>query len=241
MEINSRLNQNFGKYVTGYHMFNKQPLKEVRWEEANSDIFKRSGISIYSESDGSHLSGMDLDTSFGKFSNKSSKYSRNKENFDISSYRLTKICNQNNFGTPEEIIEEINKRKNYDKYSILIRDETKDNSKILYDWLIIPSDHAIMNPSSYTWVPKLGRQSGRNRDIQVGWTTNHIEGSNMEITFSMSSQLWIHIKMTDELKKYKIASVEVNKNPEYNYFDIQEILCPSDDSTDSSEEKSNMT
>lgn len=225
MEImNTKLNTNFSKYVLGYHMFNKQPLKEARWEEANSDIFKRSGISVHSESDGSHSSGMDLNTSFGTFSNKSSKYSKNKEYFDISSYRLTTVCNQNNYGTPEEIIQEINKRKNYDKYSILIRDEKKNNPKIWYDWMILPSDYIIMNPSSYTWIPKIGK----NKDTQVGWITNDINGSNMEISFSMSSQLWIHIKMTDELKKFIVASVEVNQNPEYNYIDIQEILSSSD-------------
>jgi hypothetical protein len=47
---------------------------------------------------------MDINCSFGKISNKSAKYSNNKKNTDISSYRLTTICSEKNCGTYTEII-----------------------------------------------------------------------------------------------------------------------------------------
>jgi hypothetical protein len=36
--------------------------------------------------------------------------------------------------------------------------------------------------------------------MQIGWTTNEINGCKMSIYFNMSSQLWIHINITDEIK-----------------------------------------
>jgi hypothetical protein len=38
----------------------------------------------------------------------------------------------------------------------------------------------------------------------------------------MSSQLWIHIEMTEEIKKFIIATAEVKNKPIYNYIDILE-------------------
>lgn len=212
---------NFKKCIRGYHLINSSSINETIWEDINAIILSSLGIDIYSKSNGSHSSGMDINCSLGRISNKSAKYSNNKKNINISSYRLTTVCSEKNYGTPIEIIEEINKRKNFDYYSFIIRDEI-DNENISYDWLLIPSNYLILNPSSYIWEPTIGKR-GKNKNIQVGWNTNEINGCKMSITFSMSSQLWIHIKMT-EIKKFIIASAIVENKPKYNYINLFDKL-----------------
>jgi hypothetical protein len=165
---------------------------------------------------------MDINSSLGRISNKSAKYSKNKKSIDISSYRLTTVCSEKNCGTPAEIIDEINKRENFDYYSFIVRDET-DNDTISYDWLLIPSNHTVLDPSSYIWEPTIGKR-GKNKDTQVGWNTNEINGSKMSITFSMSSQLWMHIEMTEEIKKFIIATAIVENKQKYNYIDLFDKL-----------------
>ena len=131
------ININFNKCVKGYHLINSSSINETMWEDINAIIFSSLGINIYSKSDGSHSSGMDINCSLGRISNKSAKYTSNKKSIDISSYRLTTVCSEKKCGTPSEIIEEINKRKNFDYYSFIVRDET-NNENISYDWLLIP-------------------------------------------------------------------------------------------------------
>jgi len=216
------LNENFKKCLRGFHMINSSPVNETIWEDLNSLIFVSSGIEVYSKSDGSHLSGMDIKCSLGSISNKSAKYSTNKKHIDISSYRLTTVCSENNCGNPETIIEEINRRKNFDYYSFIIRDETGDGV-IDYDWLFIPSDHLSLDPASYVWGPLIGKR-GKNKDAQIGWCTNEINGCKMSITFSMSSQLWIHIEMTEEIKKFIIANAKVFNKQTLNYIQLSDTI-----------------
>lgn len=214
---------NFKKCVKGYHLINSSAINETMWEDINALVFMSSGIEVYSKSDGSHSPGMDINCSLGRISNKSAKYSNNKKSIDISSYRLTTVCSEKKCGNPIEIIEEINKRKNFEYYSFIVRDEKNNSENINYDWLLIPSNYLVLNPCSYTWESTIGKR-GKNKDTQVGWHTNEIDGCKMSITFSMSSQLWIHIEMTEEIKKFIIASVEVSNKPIYNYIDILEKL-----------------
>jgi hypothetical protein len=216
------IDTNFKKCVKCYHLINSSSINEKIWEDINAVIFSSLGIEIYSKSDGSHLSGMDINSSLGRISNKSAKYSKNKKSIDISSYRLTTVCSEKNCGTPAEIIDEINKRENFDYYSFIVRDET-DNDTISYDWLLIPSNHIVLDPSSYIWEPTIGKR-GKNKDTQVGWNTNEINGSKMSITFSMSSQLWMHIEMTEEIKKFIIATAIVENKQKYNYIDLFDKL-----------------
>jgi hypothetical protein len=216
------ININFKKCVKGYHLINSASINKETWEEINAMIFSSVGIDIYSKSDGSHLPGMDIHCSLGRISNKSAKYSKTKISFDISSYRLTTVCNEKNCGTPIEFIEEIHKRKNFDYYSFIVRDEN-DDEYISYDWLLIPSNYLILDPSSYSWEPTIGTQK-KKKDTQVGWHTNIINGSKMSIIFSMSSQLWIHIEMTEEIEKFIIARTIVENKPKFNYIDLIDKL-----------------
>lgn len=199
----------FKKCLKGYHSILQYPVKEALWENILVTILKNLQVNILSESNGSHSSGMDIDCSLGSFSNKSSKYNK-KHDFDVSSYRLNNVC-----GSQTEIIEEINKRKNFDYYAIIVRDET-DNKKIRYDCLMIPSNYRIFDPASYTWEPTIGKKKKK----QIGWNTNVINGCQMKIYFSMSCQLWIHVKMTEELRKFIVASAVVENEQKQDFIDL---------------------
>ena len=221
-----KLKTYFEQCTKGYHLINRSPINETVWEEINALILSESGYEVHSKSDGGHVSGMDINSSFGTISNKSAKYSKTKKgtSFDISSYRLTTVCSDKNCGEPTLFIEEINSRKNFEYYSILVRDESdedenKDKHTIKYDWLYIPSDYQVLDPSAYTWEPTMGKR-GKNKDTQVGWHTNELNGCKMSINFSMSSQLWIHVELSEELQEFIIASSTVDCNPKFNYIEL---------------------
>ena len=220
-ELIQGFKQYFKRCVRGYHLINLDPIKEAVWESINSQVLTHSGGTIYEKSSGSHSPGSDISSSVGNFSNKSVKYESPKhDHFNISSYRLTTVCSADNPGNIAEIIAEINKRKNFQYYSIIARDEMLD--KIYYDWVILPADHPALNPSSYTWEPAIGKR-GKKKDIQVGWNTNVVNGSSMSISFSMSSQLWISINITEEMKNlYIVASTQVKKQIIMDYVELSQ-------------------
>ena len=199
----------FTKILKGFHLVNVNPVNEKTWEDLNTAIFSTLPIEIYSTSNGSHSPGADIYSSLGNFSNKTAKYTKNRKSFDVSSYRLTNSCK-----SVEDFITEINKRKNFDYYSILVREES---DSIHYDWLLIPSNYTIFDPSSYTWEPKFSK-----KNIQTGWVTNKLNGCSMSITFSMSSQLWIHVD-TPEITQFIVASSTNEKKPVYSYFDLVDL------------------
>jgi hypothetical protein len=223
-EINKeKIQEVFTKCINGFHFVNDKPINESTWEDVNTQIFECVGVPVYSKADGSHTSGMDIECAFGGISNKSAKYTKEQKSFDISSYRLTTVCNESSCGTPEEICEEINKRKNFDYYSFILRDDTKNSDTVQYDWYLIPSGHSIFNPCSYTWKPMIGKR-GKKKDTQIGWETNVINGSYMTITFSMSSQLWIHVEKTKEIENMIIASSSASTKRKFNYMQLFDFV-----------------
>jgi hypothetical protein len=213
-EMRTSLLDHFKKCVQGYHLIHDDPIKESRWEDVNAIILEASGCSVYSQSNGSHQSGADLSCSLGEFSNKSTQYDK-PSYIKISSYRLTTVCSNKMHGEIETIIKEINRRKNFTFYSILVRKENASN--ILYDWYLIPSNHPVLDPSTYEWKLKSGKTG------ITGWETNKINGSSMSINFSMSSQLWIGVHMTEDMKKYILGSVTVARGRKYNYISLYEL------------------
>jgi len=212
---------NFIKCVTGYHFINSEPINETIWESINSQVLELSGCQVQKTSSGSHSSGRDIICALGGLSNKSAKYSKKCSEFSISSYRLTTVCSDKECGTVDSIIKEINSRKNYEYYSFIVRDELE--KEIMYDWYLIPSDHPILSPECYTWEPMFG-QRGKKIGEQIGWKTNELNGSKMTITFSMSSQLWLTINVTEELKNFIVASCTVSKKTKLNYLEIYEMF-----------------
>jgi len=217
--ISKALSANFEKCVNGYHLINTEPIKEGVWESVNATVLQESGINVTYQSNGSHSSGMDItcDT-FGNISNKSSKYAaENTNSFSVSSYRLTKVCDAQNPGNIPDIIQEINKRKNFSFYSILVRDETQ-SEMFKYDWYLIPSNHPSLTPESYTWQPTYAKIGAGKGTKQVGWETAITsDGSKMKIQFSMSSQLWITVP---DMTKYLVATTSAPKQNTINYVDL---------------------
>ena len=213
-DIKKKFRENFTKAVKGYHLLNDTPIKEARWEDVNATILEASGFPVISQN-GSHVSGADLTCSFGSLSNKSMKY-KDSNGFDMSSYRLTSVTSAGSHGTVEEIIAEIQKRKNFQYYSMIIRKELETTD---YDWYLIPADHPTLDPASYQWLPMMGK-TGKNKDKVIGWETNSLNGSYMTITFSMSSQLWVHVAGVD-LEEYKMGSAS-SVPRKYNYIQLFE-------------------
>lgn len=139
---NIEIKTNFNKIIISYHIIHKDVIKESSWEEINYQIFINSNIHVSNISNGSHKSGIDLQTIIGNFSNKTGKIINTICN--ISSYRLSSVCNNKNIGDIDLIIEEIEKRnKSFDYYSFLLRKEYKDN--IEYFWYIIPKNADFLN------------------------------------------------------------------------------------------------
>jgi len=210
---------NFAKCVRGYHLLNDDPIKETPWEDINAIVLAASGCPVVAASHGSHKPGSDLTSSLGGFSNKSTQYG--KGSFSISSYRLTTVCSDKDPGSPAAILAEIGRRKDFDYYSIIVRSQTKGSSEISYDWYLVPSDHPAVNPAAYTWKPKIGVR-GRNKGAVVGWETDVRAGSSMSITFSMSSQLWMDVAVTEELKTFIVGSCKVSGGRKYTYIHLAE-------------------
>ena len=217
-----KLVENFNKCVQGYHFINSDPLKESVWEAVNAQIFNASDIPVTSQSSGSHSPGSDITCSIGNISNKSAKYSNAKrETFSISSYRLTSVCCGTNCGTPEIVIAEIEKRKNFQYYSVIVREVLENTYH--YDWYLIPSDQSSLIPQTYEWKPMIGKR-GLNKDTQIGWETNTVNGSNMTISFSMSSQLWMNIAVTEEMKQFIVGSAVAPMQQKFDYMQLYNIL-----------------
>lgn len=223
-EILKNLSVNFSKGVKGHHLINDNPIKETHWEYINAQVLTASGCTVKSQSNGSHKPGADLSCSLGKLSNKSTQYKTGNKSFDLSSYRLTTVCSDRTPGKIEDIIAEIDSKKNFNFYSIIVR--YKKDNEIQYDWYLIPSDYPQFNPSSYKWTPKVGKLR-KNKGSITGWETDTFCGSSMSITFSMSSQLWHNIVITDEMKKFNIASCKVNIGRKLNYIQLYDRECPS--------------
>jgi len=216
-ELTAVLGDNFAKCVKGYHLINVDPIKESPWEDINVIVMKASGCVVKSQASGSHKSGADISCSLGDFSNKSSQYAAGS--FDISSYRLSSVCSDKSPGKIEDIIAEINRRKNFNYYSIIVREE--QDGQFQYEWYLIPSDLPELNPESYTWRPSVGK-TGKHKNEVTGWETDERNGSSMSITFSMSSQLWIHLHVTEEMKQYIVGSCRVEIGRKYNYIELFE-------------------
>ena len=219
-EMEAAFSSNFSKCIKGYHLVNDSPLKESPWEDVNATVLEASGCSVKEQSKGSHQSGADIYCALGFLSNKSAQYETGRQSFKLSSYRLTTVCSNKSCGTMDEIIAEIQARKNFQYYSILLRDETADGC--YYDWFLLPSDFPALNPETYEWRPLVGKK-GKNKNEVIGWeTAPHANQSRMSITFSMSSQLWLDIRVTEEMMRYRMGSCTVSKGKKYNYIQLFE-------------------
>jgi len=218
-ESRKKLNDCFNECIKGHHLIDDDSIIGTHWENLNAEIIVASGYKIHSQSNGSHKPGKDLSCSIGSLSNKTAKYTRGNISFKVSSYRLTAVCKGNDI---DKIVAEIERRKNFKYYSILVRSEKKN--EIHYDWYLIPSDYPQFNPRLYVWTPKVGT-AGKNKGVMTGWETNISNGSYMQITDVTSAELWINVVITEEMKTFIIGSCDVNKaNKAINYIQLYQLL-----------------
>jgi hypothetical protein len=54
-------------------------------------------------------------------------------------------------------------------------------------------------------------------------TYSNVNGSSMSISFSMSSQLWMNVAITEELKGFIVGSCVVNRGRKYNYIQLHDM------------------
>ena len=236
-EMRRQLAANFTKSVKGYHLINNDPIKETPWEDINAAILVASGCPVADQSHGSHRPGADITCALGGLSNKSTQYDAGGKSFKISSYRLTTVCSDKEPGDLAAIVAEINRRKNFDYYSIVARRDSggegggegagAEATHLQYDWYMIPSDYPAVNPATYTWTPKLGK-TGKNKGTVVGWETNVIQGSSMSISFSMSSQLWMSVHLTDEMAEFVVGSCRILPKRRLNYMQLYDLIMASE-------------
>lgn len=205
------IEESFYNEISGYHIINNQPIKESVWEIINENIIKNY-YNVSETASGNHKSGKDMKIGIYNISNKSCKVEKNKIN--ISSYRLTKVCNIIENGNIDEIIKEIKSRDNsFHFYSLLCREEYRYGIK--YYWCIIPKSYYIFDIGIQKFNKKYG--SGKNKNKVVGW-----KGDYFDITFSMSSQLWFHFDF-GKIKKFIIYEIYIKYKDTLSYSDIYKL------------------
>lgn len=202
--------------LTGFHIINNEPIKEHIWEKINENIVKNI-FTVNYYSNGSHISGIDNKFNNWRISNKTGCIGKNS-NIMISSYRLSSICNAKNISTSKNIVKEITERnKNFDYYSLLLRNKEIKNNEIIYYWYIIPKDLYIFNIIEEDLVIH-HRNKDSTKDI-IGY-----KSKNCSISFSMSSQLWYNFKQND-IKKYLVKKINIPiKQYNISYSYIYEIV-----------------
>jgi hypothetical protein len=200
-------------------MVSAEPIKESPWENINAEILGAAGCSVTAKSSGSHKPGSDITCSIGGLSNKSAKYNAAKTKIDISSYRLTTVCSPTDHGKAEAIVAAIDRNKDFQYYSVMVYSEKE--ATLEYDWYLIPASHPALSPSTYKWEHKMGKIGAKKGTI-VGWETDLVDGSRMDITYSMSSQLWMHLNVTEELRTHIVASCSVSNKPKLSYLALAE-------------------
>lgn len=114
----NEIQKKFEYEVKGFHMIHKQPIKESIWERINENVI-RAHCNVTDIACGNHKSGKDMKINNWNISNKSCKIEKNNR-INISSYRLSTVCNNKNIGCKKDIIEEIERRDStFDYYSLL--------------------------------------------------------------------------------------------------------------------------
>ncbi len=128
---------------------------------------------------GSHSSGRDQEVDGVSVSSKSGKL--NGDNFQISSYRLTK-CK-----IIEDFVTEIKKRdESFTKYLVCLTEEI--NNKHIVRWGFIEKDKADI--ANTEWEFNYNKKEGSSNGLLS------LDGK-FKIVFSMSKQLWLSFTLSD--------------------------------------------
>jgi hypothetical protein len=101
MMANARMLSRVATEIQGYHLVNRAPIKEARWEDINESIL-RPFHTITGVAKGDHTSGKDMVCDGYGISNKSAMVNK-KGMIAVSSYRLTKVCSSKTPGCTKAI------------------------------------------------------------------------------------------------------------------------------------------
>lgn len=212
----------FRDTITGYHLINGDIIRHAVWEGINKQVYTNLGIEVMETANNGHAPGMDIVCAESRLSNKTSLLVVGKKvTTDISSYRLSKEINDKDENTQEQICEIINSKKNFKFYSLLTHRRV-EGGQVEYRWYMIPSSHQTVSPETYTWEKTYGK-TARTEGIFTGWKTNTVDGSSMFITFSMSSQLWMKVDLTN-MDEYIRESIVVSPKPVMDYAALAALV-----------------
>lgn len=202
------------KTVRGYHLVNKNPIKEAVWENILSNSLSSANIE-HEWYNGGHQSGRDITIMNGVkrvgVSCKSCKY--NKKQMLISSYRMTKCKSIDDFINCIDV-----ERSNFELYGILSRCEKNEGQVIQYSVHFIPA--SLIKASSFEWMTRVSKDNGKI----TCWFTNEVNGVQMSITKSMSNQLWIKIDKDMFQEHCVLANLEIDNTSTFNYANLYDVM-----------------
>jgi hypothetical protein len=204
------INQNYQKFLEYLEKhirhtmsITKIPINSYEWEEILSNTYEDLGYTTV-HNIGSHKPGKDIDI-LSKFikdvffgiSAKSATESGKKDShtLKISSYRLTRFKNEDVNKKLDDILKFINENSNnFDNYHILLRTQDKKEKNIKYTFYDIPSN--VFNVYNMVW-----------ESTNTGYKTTEKSHISAKIVTSMSSQLWIEVKL-DKIDQYRKFTIE---------------------------------
>ena len=199
----SDVGMRFQEVIRVHFALTRHPIQGTIWEDIKCKILEKS-FHICEQANGGHKSGKDNRVDNFNMSDKTAKIDKNDDILNISSYRLTNVCNAKKTGDVNEIVLEIEERdKSFDFFSILVKND--NNNSTTYEWYVVPKDYYIFKIVPNDLREKVGKK-GKNKDEIVGWEWEH-----GDITFSMSSQLWYKFDI-NLIQQFRIHSVELNHN-----------------------------
>ena len=65
--------------------------------------------------------------------------------------------------------------------------------------------------------------SEKNMGDIIGWETDVLNGSSMSITFKMSSQLWVTLSLSEEVRRFIVGSCNVDIGRKCDYIQLYRI------------------
>lgn len=199
----SDVGMRFQEVIRVHFALTRHPIQGTIWENIKCKILEKS-FHICEQANGGHKSGKDNRVDNFNMSDKTAKIDKNDDILNISSYRLTTVCDAKKTGDVNEIVREIEDRdKSFDFFSILVKND--NNNSTTYEWYVVPKDYYIFKIVPNDLREKVGKK-GKNKDENVGWEWEH-----GDITFSMSSQLWYKFDI-NLIQQFRIHSVELNHN-----------------------------
>jgi hypothetical protein len=192
-------------------------VKGEVFEQLLFEAATEAGLNVKDFTPGSHSPGADMTIQDEGLSLKTSIVTTTTDTVKISSYRLTSLFNDafkplDMLAQSALIVNRIDKdRNNFDYYMLLVR-VTKRKATECYDVYKIPT--GFLKAGKLEWTPKCTRSKKQN------WAaSSRDEPYTMTITESMSSQLWIQVKLS-AIKEFLFVTIPIKTVPKVQKWSI---------------------